>query len=134
VQTVTAFVAREPEACWKDFTDPTVLFAWMPGLRRARVIARGPDGLPLEVHFEFATSLTYSLLYSYDAAAREVRWQPRAGKRDAVSGFARFEPVNDGTRLTYGLEQGEGRSATERALDDAQRLVDAFSAWMQRRR
>ena len=30
-----------------------------------------------------------------DLDAREVRWEARAGKRDAVSGFARFETADD---------------------------------------
>ena len=134
MKNVTTFVPRAPEACWNLFTDPSVLLAWMPGLRRATVISRGPDNLPLEVHFEFSTSLTYTLVYTYDAAAREVHWHPRAGKRDAVNGFARFEALDEGTQLTYGLTQGLGRSLEDRELYDAQTLIDAFSAWMQRQR
>jgi hypothetical protein len=110
------------------FVDPTVLAAWVPGLRRARVIATNPDGLPLEIQFEFSTSLIYSLVYTYDAAAREVRWEPRAGKRDAVRGFARFDPFDEGTRITYSVEHGGGRSTAEQDAPHA--LLDAFAKWM----
>lgn len=87
-------------------------------------------GLPSEIHFEFSSSLVYTLIYSYDVDKREVRWQPKLGKRDGVSGFIRFDASDDGTQLTYALEHGEGRSPSERELGDLQKLVDAFVAWM----
>jgi uncharacterized protein YndB with AHSA1/START domain len=126
MRTVVAFVPRSPEACWQVFTDPQLLSAWIPALRRAQVITRGTDGLPTEIQFEFSQSLTYSLVYTYDLAAREVRWEPRAGKRDAVRGFVRFEAFDEGTRLTYGLEHGHARSTADRALGDVDVLVAAF--------
>jgi hypothetical protein len=66
---VSAFVTRDPAACWKLFTDIALLGAWVPGLRRAQVLAK-EKGLPSEVHFEFASSLAYTLVYTYDPAAR----------------------------------------------------------------
>ena len=107
-----------------------MLAAWLPGLRRARVIASNADGTPLEIQFEFSTSLMYSLVYTYDAAAGEVRWEPRAGKRDAVRGSAKFEPFDEGTRVTYTVEHGAGRSSAEQ--DAPQSVLDAFARWMQR--
>jgi hypothetical protein len=104
----------------------------VPGLRRARVILVDDDGLPAEILFEFGASRTYTLVYTYDVGNREVRWQPRAGKRDAVAGFARFEAVDEGTSVTYGLEQGDGRSAVEKALGDQTALVEAFARWLTR--
>lgn len=126
--TASAYVPRAPDACWRVFVNPTVLAAWVPGLRRARVIASNPDGTPLEIQFEFSTSLIYTLVYTYDAAAREVRWEPRAGKRDAVRGFARFDPFDEGTRITYSVEHGGGRSTAEQDAPHA--LLDAFAKWM----
>jgi len=130
VQEVHAVVPRAPEACWRAFTDPTTLPAWVPGLRRARVVAIDEQGRPSEILFEFGASLTYSLIYTYDVTTREVTWQPRAGKRDAVAGFARFDAQDDGTRITYGLKHGEGRSRAEREQGDLSALVDAFVRWM----
>jgi hypothetical protein len=124
MQTVTAFVSRDPATCWEIFTDVARLIAWVPGLRRVETIAKTHHGMPGEVHFEYASSLTYTLTYIYDPMKREVRWEPKLGKRDGVAGFARFEAFDSGTRLTYGLEHGDNR-----APDDAQVLVEAFTAF-----
>ncbi len=132
MQTVRAVVSRDPDSCWRAFIDPASLGAWVPGLRTARVIALDDAGLPLEVLFEFGPSLTYSLVYAYDAAAHEVTWQPRAGKRDAVAGFARFDAFDHGTQITYGLEHGDGRSPAETALGDISMLVASFARWIGR--
>lgn len=86
--------------------------------------------MPIEVHYEFATLLAYTLVYTYDADRLEVRWQPKLGKDEGVTGFARFDPVDGGTRLTYGLEHGEGRSAGDRELGDPSKLVAALNAWL----
>lgn len=132
--TVTKLIPRPPAACWRHFTDATLLGAWVPGLRRARVVATRPDGLPLEVAFEFAASRTYSLVYTYDVAARAVSWAPRMGQRDAVSGSARFDEEDGGTRVVYALEASAARSEAERHDDDPRVLIEAFAAWMARTR
>ncbi len=133
MQTVTAYVARDPATCWEIFTDVERLAAWVPGLRRVETISKTLVGLPGEVHFEYASSLTYTLTYAYDAAKREVRWEPKLGKRDGVTGFARFDAFDAGTRITYGLELGDNRSPTDRAQGDLKLLVDAFVAFAARR-
>ncbi|NLF06082.1 MAG: hypothetical protein GX593_13940, partial [Actinomycetales bacterium] len=51
-----------------------------------------------------------------------VRWEAGAGKRDAVVGFARFTPAEQGTHVTYGLKSSEG--------DDVHAVLSAFVAWM----
>jgi len=109
--------------------DASKLPLWVPGLRRAQVLAM-ERSLPSEIHFEFSSSRVYTLIYSYDVDKREVRWQPKLGKRDGVSGFVRFDISGDGTELTYALEHGEGRSPSEVELGDLQTLVDAFVSWM----
>jgi len=129
VQTVTVFVPRDPALCWRMFTDASLLLAWVPGLRRAQMISKS-RGLAEEVHFEYADSLAYTLVYRYDVERREVSWTPKLGRRDGVAGFARFDDADGGTQMTYGLEQGEGRSPNERELGDLQKLADAFVAWM----
>jgi hypothetical protein len=130
---VTGHIKRPPDACWRLLVDASLMTGWVPGLRRANVVAFDDAGLPREIHFEFSTSLTYSLVYTYDVAAHEVRWEPRMGGRDAVRGFARLEPVDEGTRITYGLEPGSGRSEADRVLGDPEQLVAAFVGWMHRR-
>jgi hypothetical protein len=132
LQTVRAVVSRDPHTCWRAFVDPATLGAWVPGLRKARVISLDAAGLPLEILFEFGPSLTYSLVYTYDALAHEVKWEPRTGKHDAVAGFVRFDAFDDGTRITYGLEHGDGRSPAETALGDITALVASFVRWVGR--
>lgn len=130
MRTVTAYIRRSPEDCWHVLVDPKRLTRWVPGLRRAVVIASGPYNLPAEIHFEFSASLTYTLVYTYDLAAREMRFEPRLGKGDGVRGFARVAASDDGTRLEYGLEVGEARSPADRELSDLDALVAAFARWM----
>jgi uncharacterized protein YndB with AHSA1/START domain len=122
MRTATVFIPRAPEACWRQFTDAGLLPGWVPGLRRARVVAAGDDGLAREVSFELGTSLTYSLVYSYDDAEREVRWEPRVGRRDAVRGVARFLAEDDGTRVVCSLD--------ERTAGELDALLAAFRRWM----
>jgi uncharacterized protein YndB with AHSA1/START domain len=130
MQTVTAVVPRDPETCWRLFTDVTQLTSWVPGLRQAQIIT-GTRAAPSEIHFEFAgpsDELAYTLVYTYDKATREVRWEPKLGRNAGVTGFVRFDQDTDGTRVTYGLEHGDARGVAERELGDAQLLLEAFAA------
>jgi hypothetical protein len=129
VHTANALVPCDAVTCWRVFTEASMLTSWIPGLRRAQILAKAA-GLPAEIHFEFAGARVYTLVYTYDLARREVRWEPKLGKRAGVTGFASFEDVEGGTRMTYGLAQGDDRSSEERALGDVQRVVEAFAAWM----
>ena len=130
VNQVTAYVPRDPQTCFRAFTDASTLLGWVPGLRRAQIIAKGVRGLPSEIHFEYASSLVYTLVYTYDLETREVKWEPKLGKRDGVSGSAKFDAFDEGTRVTYALVHGDGRDDKERAIGDPQVLVDAFVMWM----
>jgi polyketide cyclase/dehydrase/lipid transport protein len=129
METVTAFVPCDADVCWRVFTDVAQLTSWVPGLRTAHILSK-ERGLPAEIHFEFASARAYTLVYSYDKALREVRWQPKLGAREGVSGFARFEPEGGGTRITYGLEHGDARSDAERALGDPKPALEAFATRM----
>ena len=73
MQTVTALVPRSADACWQLFVDVGKLASWVPGLRSAQILTM-ERGLPAEIHFELET-YAYTLVYSYDRVAREVRWQ-----------------------------------------------------------
>jgi hypothetical protein len=131
MQTSTAVVARDAETCWLTFIDAALLTSWVPGLRRAQVIAK-ERGMPSEIHFEFSSSLAYTLVYRYDHARYEVHWAPKLGKRDGVAGSVKFEPDGDGTRVIYAIQQGDARSAADRALGDPDALLAAFAAHVQR--
>lgn len=130
MQTALSVVARTPDVCWRAFIDANTFNAWIPGLRRAQVIQTNTDGLPTEILFEFGASRTYSLVYTYDVEKREVRWEPRANKRDAVAGFARFDAFAEGTRVTYGLQNHAGSMQLTELTD----LLSAFTAWVSGKR
>ena len=131
MDTVTAFIPRDPPACFRAFTDARQLASWVPGLRRADILSKA-RGLAAEVHFEYASELAYTLVYAYDAAKHEVSWQPKIGAEAGVTGFARFDAATGGTQFTYGLEHGEARTPDEQALGNLNAIVAAFVAWMQR--
>lgn len=131
MDTVTAFLPLDANTCWRAFTDARHLVAWVPGLRRADILSKS-RGLAAEVHFEFASELAYTLEYTYDADKREVSWQPKLGRKEGVTGFARFDSVDGGTNITYGLEHGEARTPADQELGNLGVLVDAFVAWIQR--
>lgn len=127
MQLASALVARTVDACWRVFTDPALWIGLVPGLRSAHVLARTPDGLPLEIRFAYAGGVTYVLGYAYDLDARVVRWEPRGDAQGAVRGFARFEPTDAGTRLVYGLEHDGTRRSPEAEFDDPAVMADAFA-------
>lgn len=131
MDTVTAHIPLDPTACWRAFTDARHLVQWVPGLRRADILSK-TRGLAAEVHFEFSSELAYTLVYTYDADKLEVSWQPKLGRAEGVTGFARFDPADGGTTITYGLEHGEARSQAEQELGNLEALVAAFVAFVQR--
>lgn len=126
METVSVLVPREVDQCWRVFTDVALLTTWVPGLRSAQILTM-ERGLPEEIHFEFG-AFAYTLVYRYDRANHEVHWQPKLGKQEGVTGFARFEPEGAGTRVTYGLEPGASRTEVE----DLQPLVAAFALRMEK--
>ena len=130
MQIVSAIVSRAPDACWQVFTTPSTMTSWIPGLRRVKVLDTRSDGLPLQIRFEYAADLVYSLVYTYDLDAHVIRWEPLESQRGGVRGFARFSPVEDGTEVTYAIEHDKGRKAAERALDDPRILIEAFTRRM----
>jgi uncharacterized protein YndB with AHSA1/START domain len=130
VQIVATVVARPLDVCWRVFTDPATMAAWVPGLRTATVVRARPDGLAEEIRFAYAGNLDYALVYTYDLAEHVIRWEPSEVARGGVRGFARFSPVDGGVELTYAIEHDGGRRAAERALDDPRILVEAFARRM----
>lgn len=133
---VSAELSRPIEACWRAFTDAGRTPTWVPGLKAASVVEKDGDGLPLEVRFQYVAGLDYALVYTYDKTRKVVRWEPRPDEieRGGVRGFARFDEIDVGTRFTSALEHDEGRKAAERALDNPNQLVEAFSRWMHEER
>lgn len=133
MRVVSTVISRSVDACWNVFTDPDQLTGWVPGLRYAQVIELDDYERPREVRFEFATTLAYVLVYSYDLEAGLVHWEPRESNHGAVRGYASFVAVDGGTHFTYALEHDDGRKAAERMLDDPRTLCEAFTRWMHER-
>ena len=131
---VVVDIARSPDEVWRSFTNAQLFAAWMPGLRRATVVRTYADGLPHEVLFELSASLTYTLTYTYDVMKRVVEWQPRVNAREGVRGFAMLESTPRGTRMTYKLEQGSGRSVGDLLVGGPHPIVEAFVHWIERQR
>jgi uncharacterized protein YndB with AHSA1/START domain len=127
---VVVEVARPLDSVWRAFTNARLFAAWMPGLRRANVVAE-ENGLPTEVVFDFSTSLNYSLRYTYDLAQHAVHWEPRLGARDAVRGTAQLSATETGTRITYKLEQGAARTTGDLVLGGPHAIVGAFVRWIE---
>jgi hypothetical protein len=142
VHVVEASIHRSPGRCFERFTDARLLPTWLPGLKRAKIVRKDAAGLALEVLYEFSETLTYSLIYRYDAGARRVAWIPGAGKKEAVSGWAQFdapdsdddENDDDGPEclMRYAIEAPPGSRRGERPVDDmAQEIVKAFVRWVE---
>jgi hypothetical protein len=114
----------------RAFNSPAFWIAWVPGLRCSRVLASTPDGLPHEVWFEYAGSITYVLRYCYDIATRVVRWEPRESDVGGVRGFARFELRGTDTMVVYALEHDGARTSIESELDYPNVLADTFARYL----
>lgn len=131
MQSATVLVQRDVETCWRAFIEVTKAPGWVPGLSRAEIITRA-RGLPEEVHFEFGQGHAYTLVYSYDKRAREIRWQPKLGARAGVTGYVRFAALDRVTEITYALEHGDARGPQHREVGDVTRLAESFAAFIHR--
>lgn len=106
---IELLISAPAQKCFEAFCDLQSARLWLPGLKKLRVVRSDARGRPLEVTYEFGDDLTYALVYAYDDAKRQVRWVPSAGVRDGVSGFASFEPYEEGCRFRYSLDSVRGR-------------------------
>lgn len=123
-----ALLPISPAACFAEFIDLRSARLWLPGLRKARVVRTDAAGRPLEVSYEFGDVLSYALVYAYDEQARQVRWVPSVGVRDAVSGHASFDEAPGGCRFRYRLDSLRGRPSSHE-----QDVAEAFVRWIHSR-
>src|SRR5262249_8047344 len=124
---IEADVKKPAADCFAKFVDAKHLVAWLPGLRRPKVVRSGEGGLPLEVLFEFGAKRTYSLVYTYDFARHHVAWRPGVGHRDAVRGWVTFEATGPTScKMVYQLEPGTDRPYVNPEGSDPRKVVEGF--------
>jgi ribosome-associated toxin RatA of RatAB toxin-antitoxin module len=106
--TETTIVNAPPEVVYRVVTDFEHYLDWNSDLKKIDVLERDAEGRPLEVEFRaaaFGRSTTYALHYDYSRAPEVLTWHQTSGDlTESLNGQYRFEPVPEGTRLTYDLE------------------------------
>lgn len=106
--TESIVVNAPPDVVYRVVTDFADYMNWVGDLKRIEVLERDTDGRPLEVEFRaaaFGRSTTYALRYDYSRAPGLLSWfQTQGDLTEMMRGQYRFEPVGDGTRVTYDLE------------------------------
>ncbi len=106
--TETTIVNAPPEVVYGVVTDFEHYVDWVSDLKKIEVLERDAQGRPLEVEFRaaaFGRSTTYALHYDYSRAPEVLTWHQTSGDlTESLNGQYRFEPVAEGTRLTYDLE------------------------------
>ena len=117
-------LTKPPDVCYRAFCDVASSRLWVPGLKKVRIVRTDASGRAVEVSYE-RRSLTYALVYAYDAAARKVRWVPSAGVSDGVSGRAEFADHADGCLFSYELDSQRGRSPEHHG-----EVARAFALWV----
>ena len=106
--TESTVVHTSPDVVFRVVTDFERYAEWVEDLKRVDVVERDTLGRALEVEFRaaaFGRSTTYALRYDYDRAPEVLTWHQTHGDlTSTLSGQYRFEPVSEGTLLTYDLE------------------------------
>jgi ribosome-associated toxin RatA of RatAB toxin-antitoxin module len=106
--TETTVVNAPPEVVYRVVTDFEHYIDWVGDLKKIEVLERDAEGRPLEVEFRaaaFGRSTTYALRYDYSRAPEILTWHQTSGDlTESLNGQYRFEPIPEGTRVTYDLE------------------------------
>lgn len=106
--TESIVVHASPAAVYQVVIDVARYADWVNEVKRVEVLERDAAGRPLEVEFRvaaFGRSTTYSLRYDYGRAPDVLSWVQSSGDITAeLFGQYRFEPVIDGTKVTYDLD------------------------------
>ena len=106
--TETTIVNTPPEVVYRVVTDFEHYVDWVSDLKKIDVLELDAEGRPLEVEFRaaaFGRSTTYALHYDYSRAPGILTWHQTSGDlTESLNGQYRFEPIPEGTRLTYDLE------------------------------
>lgn len=119
----------EAEPAYETFVDVAALPRWVPAVTAASTKRHHPDGSAACVEFhgidDEGVARCYRLNYAYDRKNLRVAWRAEDDAADGLHGFATFEKLPRGCRMTYTIDYGP-RWAGDR--QQAQRRADATMA------
>jgi uncharacterized membrane protein len=101
-------VSAPPEEVFAVVTDFANYPSWAADLKEVTIVDGDPDGTAHKVRFRaaaFGRSTTYTLSYDYSEAPNKLSWVQDSGDiTSRVDGTYVFEPIAEGTKVTYHLE------------------------------
>lgn len=101
-------VIRAPvERCAEIVSDVERYPEWVPDVEEVDVLERDERGRPTRVAFKagaFGRSTSYTLVYDHSAAPGRISWhQVQGDVTRQLDGTYHFDPVEEGTQVTYHL-------------------------------
>jgi uncharacterized membrane protein len=106
--TESIVVAAPPERVFAVVTDFPNYPTWAADLKEVTVVDADDDGTAHKVRFRaaaFGRSTAYTLAYDYSQAPKKLSWVQDTGDITArIDGTYEFEPIPEGTKVTYHLE------------------------------
>ena len=106
--TESIVVAAPPERVFAVVTDFPNYPTWAADLKEVTVVDSDDDGTAHKVRFRaaaFGRSTAYTLAYDYSQAPKKLSWVQDTGDITArIDGTYEFEPIPEGTKVTYHLE------------------------------
>jgi uncharacterized protein YndB with AHSA1/START domain len=101
-------VSAPPEEVFAVVTDFANYPSWAADLKEVTIVDGDADGTAHKVRFRaaaFGRSTTYTLSYDYSEAPNKLSWVQDSGDiTSRVDGTYVFEPIAEGTKVTYHLE------------------------------
>ena len=103
----TAIISSTPERCFLVASDFAKYPEWAHDVKEATVLERDAQGRATKVEYRasaFGRSTHYTLAYDFTEAPQRLSWTLVSGDiMRSIRGAYSFEPVSDGTRVTYDL-------------------------------
>ena len=133
-------IARDADSAFACLCDIRSVPKWVRGVAKVDVLETDEHERPTVVRFvsmPARASVSYTLRYLYDDAARCVVWQPIERGERTLEGQARIDDLGDGRcRLTYQLSTWNAASIpmwARAALrqDGPQSTAEAFRRWVE---
>ncbi|MEO5974072.1 MAG: SRPBCC family protein [Ilumatobacteraceae bacterium] len=103
----TTIISATPEHCFSIASDFEKYPEWAHDVKEATVLDRDQQGRATKVEYRasaFGRSTHYTLAYDFSEAPKRLSWTLVAGDiMRSILGAYKFEPVSNGTRVTYDL-------------------------------